>query len=84
MTYPIELEWTGEKRLQWMRQHPFFPCDCKKCYFCVKGHTSGVAHPRGKEREVVYTNEACVRANECVDVGVKISDNTDYCRMSLP
>ena len=70
MTYAIELEWTREKYSQWMRQHPFLPCDCKKCYFCVNGHTSEVAHPKGNDVEVVYANEAH-KINQCEDVRVK-------------
>ena len=38
-----ELE-EGEDRPDFMRKHPFVPCDCDQCYFCKNNYTNGIAH----------------------------------------
>ena len=73
MAYAIALEWDGVgKRPGWMRQMKFLPCDCRKCYFCVNGHTNGIEHPVGEECEVVYANGARVLTVGCVEEHVNI------------
>ena len=83
MAYAIALEWDGVgKRPGWMRQMKFLPCDCRKCYFCVNGHTNGIAHPAKEEREVIYANGARVLTVGCVEERVKILKKSgSYCRM---
>ena len=47
INYAIEREFEEtSKRPSWVRQMNFVPCDCEKCYFCVNGHTTGIAHRR--------------------------------------
>ena len=40
----IEMDWTdvsdNSKRPKWLRQKPFKPCLCKRCFFCKKGLTN--------------------------------------------
>ena len=38
LNYAIAKEWDGksEKRPDWMRKVDFVPCDCEKCFFCLK------------------------------------------------
>jgi hypothetical protein len=62
----------------WVRQVGLIPCDCKRCFFCTTGRTTGITHkplkrtregalPRGhdKERETVALNtRRCKLCNE--------------------
>ena len=40
----IEMDWTdisdNSKRPKWLRQKPFKPCICNRCFFCKKGLTN--------------------------------------------
>lgn len=41
----IRDDWTvPANKPGWMRKMNLLPCDCKTCYFCVRGFTSGVQH----------------------------------------
>jgi hypothetical protein len=46
LNYGIDLDWDGVsgKRPSYMQTGAFNPCDCKKCFFCLKGHTNGITH----------------------------------------
>ena len=46
MKLAVASEWTdlSAPRPDWMRQTAWIPCDCKKCFFCLNGFTSGIAH----------------------------------------
>jgi hypothetical protein len=42
MALAISLDWDVKSaRPGWIHQKNFLLCDCKKCYFCKNGHTSG-------------------------------------------
>ncbi len=44
LNYGVGLDWDGvsEERPSYMRTGAFKPCDCKKCFFCLQGHTNGI------------------------------------------
>jgi hypothetical protein len=54
LNYGIGLDWDGvsANRPSYMRIGAFKPCDCKKCFFCLKGHTNGIAHRPQKQAKV--------------------------------
>jgi hypothetical protein len=86
LNYGIGLDWDGVsgKRPSYMQTGAFKPCDCKKCYFCLKGHTNGIAHcPRMKAKVTLeYKCGTRVKMNKCtsdrVNLGLK---SGEYCRM---
>ena len=59
INYALEHEWEDldGPRPNWMRQKEFLPCDCKKCFFCVKGLTNGISHKRKEETVVVESKK---------------------------
>ena len=68
------------------------PCDCKSCFFCLKGMTRGVEHKRKRGRQVTiqYTCGSRRHANKFTTdrVFLKKKDDTDmkyadYCRMCM-
>ena len=86
MNYGIGLQWDGEsaERPNFMRQDPFVPCDCGKCFFCLNGITNGIAHPPKKKAKVTveYKCGAHVTTNKCTDVRVSLGlESGQYCRM---
>ncbi len=60
MNYGIGLQWDGESatRPNFMWQREFVPCDCGKCFFCLKGITIGIAHPRQREQRLLLSISA--------------------------
>ena len=73
LDYGICLDWDGEsKRPDWMRQMDRVPCDCKKCYFCLNGHTTGIDHRRKRELEVVYAHGQTLMTDDCTEDRVNI------------
>ena len=71
-----------------MRKDAFIPCDCDKCYFCLNGHTSGIAHaPKKREAHrptvIVYKCNTRQKVETCKDVKerVDIMKNSKYCKM---
>ena len=86
MNYGIGLQWDGEsaERPNFMRQDPFVPCDCGKCFFCLKGITNGIAHPPEKKAKVTveYKCGARVTTNKCTNERVSLGlASGSYCRM---
>ena len=84
----IHMDWTGEERPDYMRKDAFIPCDCDKCYFCLNGHTSGIAHaPKKREAHrptaIVYKCNTRQKVETCKDVKerVDIMKNSKYCKM---
>jgi hypothetical protein len=79
MNYGIGLQWDGESatRPNFMRQREFVPCDCGKCFFCLKGITIGIAHPPSKRAKVTveYKCGTRVTSRKCtgywVNLGLK-------------
>jgi hypothetical protein len=60
------------KRPDYMRAGGFVPCDCKRCFFCINGHTSGIKHAGDKRRSVVYKCSKRARTVKCTTVRVNI------------
>ena len=83
ISFAIKLEWTGVKRPGWMRQGQFVPCDCKQCYFCVNGHTTGIAHVKSKEEiSVEYRCGKRAKTTECTEDRVDLGIGSGaYCKM---
>jgi hypothetical protein len=67
-----------------MRQDPFVPCDCGKCFFCLNGITIGIGHQSSKKAKVTveFKCGTCLKTNKCiadrVSLGMKLGG---YCRM---
>ena len=68
LNYGIALDWDGDKNTQrprWMRQSDFVPCDCKKCFFCVHGLTTRIAHKKNERVVIEYACGSRRRTNKC-------------------
>jgi hypothetical protein len=86
MNYGISTEWkdTTQTRPNFIRQKAFLPCDCRKCFFCLNGFTSGITHPAKKKQKVIVAYKCGTRAkrNKCtgeqVNLGLK---SGRYCKM---
>ena len=73
MNYGISMNWDGKsERPNWMRQGEFTPCVCDKCYFCLNGFTTGIAHKRKREATIVYRCNKRVTTEECNDDRVNL------------
>ena len=82
MGYGIGLDWVGDERPDYMRTGEFIPCDCKKCYFCLNGHTTGIAHAGKKRAPVVeYKCGTRARTKRCSTERVNLNKNSKYCKM---
>jgi hypothetical protein len=46
--YGIRMDWINveddSQRPEWVRQGNFIPCNCKTCFFCKTGKTTGIMH----------------------------------------
>jgi hypothetical protein len=88
MNYGIGLEWDGNlnssDRPSFMPKCSLVPHDCGKCFFCVKGLTSGITHRQSKKARVTvkYKCGTRVTSRKCtgerVNLGLK---SGQYCRM---
>ncbi len=69
MNYGIGLQWdgVGAKRPNFMWQDLFVPWDCGKCFFCLNGITTGIAHPPSKKSKVTveYASRTWATTNKC-------------------
>jgi len=76
LNYGIGLDWDGESRNRpsYMRKGAFKPCECKICFFCVKGLTNGITHHPSKDKKVImeYKCGTHVTINKCTDVRVSL------------
>ena len=85
MNYGLSLDWDDDpaKQPDYVRGDAFTPCDCEKCFFCIHGLTSGVAHA-GVKRKAVFHYQCGGRlvtkgcTEERVDSG---GTGSSYCRM---
>ncbi len=82
----IGLDWDGVsgERPSYMRTGAFKPCESKKCFFCLKGHTNGITHHPQKQEKVTvqYKCKICVITKKCTDVWVSLGlASGSYCRM---
>ena len=86
LNYGIGLDWDGIKvslKPHWMRQLEFVPCDCEKCFFCLKGLTTGIAHKKNERVKIEYTCGSRRHTKKCTTERVKLKNYSDYCRMCL-
>ena len=85
INYALEHEWEDldGPRPNWMRQKEFLPCDCKKCFFCVKGLTNGISHKRKAKTVVVESKKKRRVIVGHADFRVKLGKKkgSSYCRM---
>jgi hypothetical protein len=69
MNHGIGLQWDGAsaKRPNFMRQDPFVPYNCGKCFFCLNGITTGIAYPPSKKAKVTveYACRTQVLSHKC-------------------
>jgi hypothetical protein len=88
----MALDWTGmvirSQWPRWMRQSEFVPCDCEKCFFCLHGLTTGIAHPKNERVTIEYACGSRRRTNKCSTERVLLKKkngddmvNSVYCRM---
>ena len=76
------MDWVGDEQPDYMRTGDFIPCNCKKCYFCLNEHTSGIAHENRKRLPVVeYKCGTRVKTKKCLVVRVDLGKGGSYCRM---
>jgi hypothetical protein len=83
--YGIGVDWKGEKHPDYMHTGDFIPCDCKKCYFCINGHTGDIAHAGKKCAAPVVVVHECgtrVKTKRCAAEHVDLNmTGSSYCRM---
>ena len=87
LNYGIALDWDGESRERpsYMQKGTFKPCECKMCFFCVKGLTNGITHRPSKGAQVIveYACGTRVKIDQCTNVRVSLGMKSgEYCRMS--
>jgi hypothetical protein len=72
LNYGIGLDWDGVsgKRPSYMRTGAFKPCECKKCFFCLKGHTNGITLCPRKQAKVTVEYKCGMRVitKKCTDI----------------
>ena len=81
MNYGLGLDCKGGKRPDYMRASGFVPCDCKKCFFCLNGRTSGIRHARDETVTVEYKCGTRKRTKKCSRDRVDLQKGGSYCRM---
>jgi hypothetical protein len=86
LNYCIGLDWDGVsgKRPSYMQTGAFKPCDCKKCFFCLKGNTDNFAHCPRKQAKVTveYKCGTRVKTDKCTNVWVNLGmESGRYCEM---
>lgn len=84
MNYGISKAWPdlNQPRPNWMRQTPFVPCECKKCFFCLKGLTTGIAHRENRSirTTIVHHDGSRTVTTGCTEVRVDLELGSSYCR----
>ncbi len=86
LNYDIGLDWDGESRERpsYMWKGPFKPCECKMCFFFVKGLTNGITHRPSKGAKVMveYVCGMWVKTDKCTNVRVSLGmKSRAYCQM---
>ena len=67
-----------------VRKGAFKPCECKMCFFCVKGLTNGITHHPSKGAQVIveYKCGTRVKTDQCTNVRVSLGmESGTYCQM---
>jgi hypothetical protein len=88
MNYGIGFEWDGNlnnsDRPSFMPKGALVPCDCGRCFFCVKGLTTGITHRQSKKGRVTveYKCGTWVTSRKCTSEQVDLRlKSRRYCRM---
>ena len=84
INYAIALDWDGgDKRPSYIRSDSFIPCDCKKCIFCVDGHTGIIRGVDTKKPKSVFHYQCGGRlvSEGCTTQRVNLDIGNQYCRM---
>ena len=88
MNYGIGLEWDGNlnnsDRPSFMPKGSLVPCNCGRCFFCVKGLTTRITHRQSKKARVTVEYKCGTRVitKKCTDVRVNLGlKSGKYCRM---
>jgi hypothetical protein len=85
INYALEHEWEDldGPRPNWMRQKEFLPCDCKNCFFCLKGLTNGIAHKKQKSTRTIFVQHDNSRTmtKDCTTKRVGLKRGSQFCRM---
>jgi len=74
----------SEERPSYVRTGAFKPCDCKKCFFCLQGHTNGNTYCSRKQAKVTveYKCGMWVKTNKCTNVRLSLGlESGWYCGM---
>ena len=59
-----------------------FPCECTKCYFCLNGFTTGIAHKSKKRKLVLHLKSGeTIQTDKCAERPADIGKGSDYCKM---
>ena len=81
LNHGIGLDWDGDKRPDCIRVGELVPCNCKKCYFCINGYTSDIAHKKRARVTVEYKCNTRMKTEKCTDHRVNIATSGAYCKM---
>ena len=78
------LDWIGldrDKRPDYIRVGALMPCNCNKCYVCINGYTSGIAHKKRARVSVEYKCNTRMKTDKCSEERVNLNNGCDYCKM---
>ena len=78
LNHGIGLDYDGDKRPDYIRVGELVPCNCKKCYFCINGYTSGIAHKKRARVTVEYKCNTRMKTEKCTDHRVNIATSGAY------
>ena len=60
LNHVIALDWDEDKQPDYVRIGEFYPCNYKKYYFCINGHTTGIAHVGKKRAAPTMVQYKCI------------------------
>lgn len=85
MNYAIGESWSDFNNTNppiWMRQFHPLPCDCTKCFFCIRSITTGIDHKKRKDVTTVFFHHDNKRTKTkgCTDVRVNLERGSSHCR----
>ena len=83
LNHAIALDWDGDEWPDYVRTGEFYPCNCKKCYVCINGHTTGIAHAGKKQsaQKMIYKCGTRAKTHECGTVCINLGKGSKYCKM---
>jgi hypothetical protein len=69
----------------WMRQNELIPWACGKCFFCLNGSTTGIAHKRKQKLMITFVqyNKTHMKAKGCTDVHVNLEAGNQNHRICM-